>query len=58
MKNSPEILLTKEEKLFLFEIDSRIKAILLELPKSYHNILQIVNGNRFRPLLTYYGYTL
>lgn len=58
MEIFPKIDLNEEEKLFLFEIDSRIKELLLELPKSYHNILQIVNGNRFRPLLTYYGYTL
>ncbi len=58
LRNLPEIVLTKKEKGFLFEIDSRIKALLLELPKQYHDILQVVNGNRFRPLLTYYGYTL
>lgn len=58
MKNLPEIELNNDEKLFLFEIDSRIKALLLELPESYHNSLQIVRGSRFRPLLTYYGYTL
>lgn len=58
MGNLPEIVLTDKEKDFLFEIDSKIKALLLELPKQYHDILQVVNGNRFRPLLAYYGYTL
>lgn len=49
MKNLPKIELNNDEKLFLFEIDSRIKALLLELPESYHNSLQIVRGSRFRP---------
>lgn len=58
MKSLPEIVLNEEEKLFLIEIDSRVKILLSELPKQYQDILQIVNGNRFRPLLAYYGYTL
>lgn len=58
MKNIPLITFSAEEKNFLLEIDSRIKTIVLELPEQYHDIHQIVNGNRFRPLLTYYGYKL
>ena len=58
MKKSPIITLNSEEKNFLSEVDSRIRSVLLELPVQYHDILQIVNGSRFRPLLTYYGYKL
>lgn len=58
MNHLPEITLNEEEKLFLFEIDTRVKTILQELPKTYHDILQVINGSRFRPLLTYYGYKL
>ena len=58
MEKTPIITLNSEEKDFLFTIDSRIKSILLELPVQYHEILQVVNGSRFRPLLTYYSYKL
>ena len=58
MEKKPIITLNSEEKDFLFRIDSEIKSILFELPVQYHEILQVVNGSRFRPLLTYYGYKL
>ena len=58
MGKTPIIMLNSDEKDFLTQIDSRIKSILLELPVQYHEILQVVNGSRFRPLLTYYGYKL
>ena len=58
MEKTPIITLNSEEKDFLFRIDSEIKSILFELPVQYHEILQVVNGSRFRPLLTYYGYKL
>ena len=56
MEKAPIITLNSEEKDFLFRIDSGIKSILFELPVQYHEILQVVNGSRFRHLLTYYGY--
>lgn len=58
LKKSPKIKLNSEEKDFLIEVDNRVRTSLLELPVKYHEILQIVNGSRFRPLLTYYGYKL
>lgn len=58
MEKTPIITLNSEEKDFLFSIDSMIKSVLFELPVQYHEILQVVNGSRFRPLLTYYGYKL
>ena len=58
MEKTPKITLNSEEKDFLFTIDSRIKSILLELPVQYHEILQVVNGSRVRPVLKKYGYNL
>lgn len=56
--NLPKVMFIKSEQMFLSKIDNNIKNILKELPEKYFETLQIINGNRFRALLTYYGYTL
>ena len=58
MKTVPSFSMTKDEQAFIVEVDSEIKQVLLELPRKYKNTAQITHGDRFRPLLVYYGYYL
>lgn len=46
------------EKNFLKKVNERIDEYIKNLPEKYLDFLQLKNGNRFRPLLVYYGYTL
>lgn len=58
MKILPSFSMTKDEQAFILEVDSEIKQVLLELPSKYRDTTQIIHGDRFRPLLVYYGYSL
>lgn len=50
--------LNENEQNFLISVDNLIDNYIKNLPSKYSSFLQLKNGNRFRPLLVYYGYTL
>lgn len=50
--------LNENETFFLHNVNLLIDKYIQTLPEKYFNFFQLKNGNRFRPLLLYYGYTL
>lgn len=50
--------LSKEENFFLFSFQNKWSNFLSFLPKKYQHSPQVNSGNRLRPLLCYWGYTV
>ncbi|WP_314550004.1 polyprenyl synthetase family protein [uncultured Gemella sp.] len=50
--------INENEKNFLNNVDELINTYIQTLPPQYLNFIQLKNGNKLRPLLVYYGFTL